>query len=203
MLTRTNTIGKTVAIGAIGGAVAGAVMIIPMMIANMQIGLPADVFPKLIGMMLGQSLQTASSVGIAMHMLSSTLIGLIFGIAVSVDKLKLDGFGKGIGFGIITGMISFAVLFLPLMMYALPPQIVLLMQVMNPDATQEMIMQKINGMLPMIINGSIISHVVYGAVLGITTTAIIRKARSYECKECQLKFGNKDEIQKHLKRHSM
>lgn len=195
------SIGKGIGVGAISGAIAGAVMIIPMMVTNMQMGLPADVSLILFGRMMGQGIATAAGTGIAIHMLASVIIGIIFGAVTSTGKLRLGNFGKGIGLGIATGMIAFAVLFLPMIMTVLPPQMIALMQMMNPDAPSAMIMQKIQAMMPMMIGSSILSHVIYGAVLGVVATAIMRKSAGYECRQCQTKFRNEKELHEHAEQH--
>ncbi len=179
MQIRKYSVRKGVIVGAISGAVAGAVMILPMMVTNMQMGLPADVFPILIGMMMGQGISTAAGAGTAIHMLASIAIGVIFGAVTSIGKLRLTGFGRGIGLGLITGIIAFAVLFLPMLMTVMPPQMISLMQMMNPSAPSSMIMQQIQAMMPMMIGSSILAHLIYGAVLGIVATVIIRRSARY------------------------
>ncbi len=202
MITKTGyTTGKSVAAGALGGAVAGAVMIIPMMIANMQIGLPADIFPVLLGRMMGQGPATAVGVGIGIHMLASTIIGVIFGAVTSTDKLRLTSFGKGIGLGIATGIIAFVILFLPMTMTVLPQQMMALMQMMNPNAPSAMVMQKLQAMMPMMIGGSILAHIIYGAVLGVVATAIIRKSAVYQCGQCHMIFRSGKEFHQHAEQY--
>ncbi len=52
-----------------------------------------------------------------------------------------------------------------------------LMQMMNPDAPKEMIMQQLQSMQPMLLVGALFSHVIYGIVLGVVTSAILRKSK--------------------------
>lgn len=195
------SVGKGIGIGAISGAIAGAVMMLPMMAFNVQMGMPPDVFPILIGRLMGQGIETAAGIGTAMHMITSVIIGVIFGAVTSTAKLRLSGFGKGTGLGVATGIIAFAVLFLPMMMTVLPPQMMALMQMMNPNATSSMVMEQIQAMMPMLIGSSIVVHAIYGAVLGSVATAIIRKSAGYECKQCHIRFGDKKEFNKHVEHH--
>jgi len=51
-----------------------------------------------------------------------------------------------------------------------------LMQMMNPEAPQEMIMTQLMNMQPMMLAGGLISHIIYGAVLGLVSSAILRKS---------------------------
>jgi len=163
--------------GAIGGLAAGIVMLIPMMLMMPMMGLPSDLFPTLIGMSMGQTQESTAMTGIVLHFVPSIIIGIIFGAVISFSKLSITSFKKGIPLGIAAGIISFAVLFLPMMMTVLPPIMLQLMQMMNPGAPQEMIMQQLQSMQPMILGGALFSHVVYGIILGAVTSAIVKKSK--------------------------
>jgi len=63
-----------------------------------------------------------------------------------------------------------------MMMTVLPPIMMQLMQMMNPEAPQEMIMTQLMNMQPMMLAGSLISHIIYGAVLGLVSSVILRKS---------------------------
>jgi len=167
---------KAIGAGAIGGIVAGIVMLVPMMGMMSMMNLPVDLFPKLIGLSMGPTMESASSFGTALHFLPSIIVGIIFGAVVSSSKLSITSFKKGIPLGIAAGIISFVVLFLPMMMTTLPPIMMQSMQMMNPDAPQEMIMTQLMNMQPMMLAGGLISHIIYGAVLGLVSSAILRKS---------------------------
>jgi TM2 domain-containing membrane protein YozV len=64
------------------------------------------------------------------------VIGVIFGLViVGVNKLKITGFVKGIGFGVATGLIAFVIIFLPIAMTVMPPKMTDLMKAMNSQMT--------------------------------------------------------------------
>lgn len=159
----------------IGGIIAGTIMIIPMMAMMSMMNLPPDLFPSVVGMTLGKPAESAAMTGMALHFVPSILVGLIFGAIISSSKFAITGFKKGILLGIIAGITSFIVLFLPLMMTVMPPVMVQLMQMMNPEVPQEMIMNQLQSMQPTLLSGSLFAHIVYGAVLGAATTAILRR----------------------------
>jgi hypothetical protein len=130
-------IGKSILLGAIGGLVGGLVMIPFMMITAMLAGMPANTMPVAMGMVFGANQNGAMTIGLAMHMLTSALIGVVFGaVTSSLSKLRITGFGKGIAEGLITGMIAFAVLFVPIGMVVMPPVLIEMMTQMNPTMTQ-------------------------------------------------------------------
>ena len=163
--------------GIVGGTIAGIVMLVPMMSMMSMMDLPADLFPILVGMSMGQTQESAAMFGMALHFIPSIVIGLIFGTAISTSKLSIIRFKKGIPLGILAGIVSFAVIFMPMMMNVLPPTMLQLMQMMNPEAPQEMIMQQLQGMQPMLLIGSLVSHIVYGIVLGSVTSAIVKRSK--------------------------
>jgi len=168
---------KAIGAGAIAGIVAGVVMLAPMMGMMSMMNLPDDLFPKLIGLSMGQTMESASLVGTALHFLPSIIIGVIFGAIVSSSKLSITSFKKGIPLGIAAGIISFIVLFLPMIMTVMPPSMMMLMQMMNPEAPQEMIMTQLMNMQPMMLAGALISHIIYGAVLGVVASAILTRTK--------------------------
>lgn len=176
------SIKKSIGAGAAGGIVAGIVMLVPMMLMMSMMNLPSDLFPKLLGLTMGLSPDSAVMAGTGLHFVASIAIGLVFGAVVSSSKLSISSFKKGIGLGIITGAISFVILFLPMMMAVLPSSMMNLMVMMNPGAPKEMIMSQLQSMQPLILSGSFISHLIYGAVLGTITSLIL--IRKISCPQC-------------------
>jgi hypothetical protein len=150
-----------------------------LMITAILAGMPPDTMPIAMGMMFGasSSKDSAIMVGFGMHMLTSILIRIIFGAVTSlVKKLMITGFRKGIIEGLITGMIAFVVLFIPISMAAMPPILMKMAVQMNPTMTEKQIMSMLQQNMPMMIGIGVLEHLVYGAVLGAVTTALVLKA---------------------------
>ena len=171
-------VSKSIVFGAIGGLVAGVVMAPFIMMTAILAGMPPDTMLVAMGLMFGSSFprDIGMMVGFGMHMLTSILIGVIFGTVTSlVKKLWITGFGKGIAEGLITGMIAFVVLFIPISMGAMPPILMNMAMQMNPGMTQQQIMGMMQQNMPMMMGIGILEHLVYGAVLGAVTTALILK----------------------------
>src|ERR687898_3481057 len=141
-------------------------------------GMPPDTMLVAMGLMFGSysSKDAAMIVGFGMHMLTSVLIGIIFGAVISlVKKFWITGFGKGIIEGLITGVIAFVVLFIPISMGAMPPILMKMAMQMNPTMTEQQIMGMMQQNMPMMMGIGILEHLVYGAILGTVTTAFILK----------------------------
>src|ERR687897_2051751 len=171
-------VSKSIVFGAIGGLVAGAVMALFIMMTAILAGMPPDTMLIAMGSMFDpfSSKDIAMLVGFGMHMLTSILIGIIFGAVTSlVKKFWITGFGKGIIEGLIAGMIAFVVLFIPISMAAMPPILMEMAMQMNPTMTEQQIMGMMQQNMPMMVGIGILEHLVYGAILGTVTTAFILK----------------------------
>jgi hypothetical protein len=202
-------VGKSVAFGAAAGFVGGLVMIPFMMLIAMMAGMPANTMPVAMGMAFGVNQNDAMMTGLGMHLLTSTLIGAIFGMVTgSVDKLKITGFRKGTGEGLITGMIAFGVLFIPISMMVMPPVLVQMMMQMNPNITQQQAMEMLQQGTSMMIGLGVLEHLVYGAVLGAVASVLVLRIRpskdqqghSYVCSSCKRSFNTAEQREEHIRR---
>jgi hypothetical protein len=209
---------KKTAIGAgiVGGIAGGAVMYGMMSTLMTQIGMGANCFAIIMGLITGQSYENALWPGITAHFLTSIAIGVAFGAVINIKKFQIRGFGKGIGLGIATGVIAYAVIFLPIAMTALPPHMMDLMKMMpmtgetgisdngmkskpmneqgmadtnsemkakspmdekmKMEEMNKMIMEETQKVLPMILVGALVSHIAFGAALGMVVTPIVKRA---------------------------
>jgi len=199
---------KSIGAGIIGGIAGGGAMYGIMSVLMSMIGMGPNCFAIIMGMITGQSYEAAIGPGIAAHFGTSIAIGAIFGVIISTPKLQITGFKKGIALGIATGIIAYAVIFLPVAMTAMPPHMMDLMKMMPmkgdmgkssmgdkaPMANQEMkgksaedekmkmeemnkmMMEESQKIMPSILGGSFVSHIVFGGVLGAVTTAIVRRS---------------------------
>jgi hypothetical protein len=167
---------KNVLFGAIGGFVGGLVMIPFMMLTAMMAGMPTNTIPVAMGLAFGANQNGAMRVALGMHILTSALIGVVFGaVTSSVSKLRITGFGKGMAECLITGLIAFAVLFVPVSMVVMPPVLIEMMVQMNPTVTQQQAMGMLQQGMPMMMGIGVLEHLVYGAALGAITSALVHK----------------------------
>ncbi|MDE1843693.1 MAG: hypothetical protein KGI10_00025 [Thaumarchaeota archaeon] len=201
---------KKVALGAgiVGGIAGGAVMYVVMSTLMTQIGLGANCFAIIMGLITGQSYENALYPGITAHFLTSIAIGVAFGAIINIKRLQIRGFGRGIGLGVATGVIAFAVIFVPIAMTVLPTHMMDLMKMMPMENTampennmqgassagsqmqgkpamdekmkmeemNNMIMEQTQKMFPMILVGAFVSHIAFGAALGLVVTPIVKRS---------------------------
>lgn len=183
MISENKTISpkKQIYAGIVGGLVGGVTMEIPMVILAMMIGMPTDSFPSLLGMLFGIKPESASLVGMVIHLLVGMTVGAIFGIIVgSSRKLAINGFKKGIALGIIPGMIAMVVIGLPVLSVFIPPVMVKMMLMMNPQVTEQIIVQQMQGLQMLMLIGTFVGHIIYGVTLGVIFTGIVKKGVKIE-----------------------
>ena len=173
--TPRNSFRVGAAYGAIGGFVAGVFMVPMLVLTAVIIGLPPSTFPTAFGLSFGATKMDneAATIGFGMHMLVSTLIGIIFGATTTqANKLRITGYKKGVAEGIITGIISFVALFVPVNVIVLQPILAQMIMLMNPMMTEQQVMIMLQQRVPIMIGMGILDHLVYGAVLGVVTTIL-------------------------------
>src|SRR5919202_992515 len=125
-------IGKGIIFGAIGGFVGGLVMYAIMSGVMEAIGMGANCFAVILALITGQPFSNSLvPIGLATHLVTSTIIGAIFGVVISsINKLGINKFARGISFGVAAGLIAFVILFLPIAIIAMPAKMMQLMQMM-------------------------------------------------------------------------
>src|SRR5215831_13665976 len=130
-------VGRGAIYGAVGGFVGGLVMYAVMSAVMLAIDMGANCFAVIIALITGQQYSNGLvPLGVSVHLITSTVIGVIFGLVIGgVNKLKITGFVKGIGFGVATGLIAFVIIFLPIAMTVMPPKMTDLMKAMNSEMT--------------------------------------------------------------------
>jgi len=140
------SISRGIIFGAIGG-LAGMIVMDIVMIAEFSImGLPVDTYLDLIGSVLGGGVP----LGAILHLLLSSLLGIIFSTAVlTVNVLRISTVRKGAGLGVLAGIVTIPFGCIP---FAIITDV--------PIAT--------------LVGFSALPHLVYGAVLGIVVSCGLR-----------------------------
>lgn len=165
---------RTTYSGIIGGLAGGLTMEIPMIVLAILMGMPADSFVSLLGMLLGATPDHASIDGMIIHLFVGMSIGAIFGIIVnSSKKLKLSGFKKGISLGIISGLIAMLIIGVPVLFVFMPPLMTNMM--LAQQIPENVIKEQLQGLQMLMLIGSLVGHLIYGLTLGIFATAILKK----------------------------
>jgi hypothetical protein len=99
----TVTLTKGIVIGVIGSLAGTIAMDLVMVGEFSMMGLPADTYLALIGSVMGGGVP----LGVVLHLLLGSLLGLAFSAAVlKVGALHIDSVRKGVGLGILAGLVT-------------------------------------------------------------------------------------------------
>jgi hypothetical protein len=128
-------------------------------------GSPPGTFFAVIGVSLGISDPIAAQyVGFLLHVLTGTAAGNVFGqISLFWSKIAPYNSKEGIVKGIIVGMTLWIVLFVPLATFVIQPRLDSFAS-SAPNQYIYNIAGHFKGLYPVIIAGSLVFHVIYGAL---------------------------------------
>ena len=84
--------------------------------------LETGTFYSVIGLTVGAGLPAAVYVGLVLHILTGTVIGLLFGyITTVVRPFNISSLPKVLGLAMLTGLVLWIVLFVPITVFAVQP----------------------------------------------------------------------------------
>jgi hypothetical protein len=138
-----------------------------LVIVDIASGTPPGTFFAVIGLSLGfNDPFSAQFIGLGLHILTGTVAGNIFGqIALFWQKLIPYDIKRGVSLGLIVGVTLWAVLFLPLTTFVIQPNLDAFLT-SAPNAYVNNIANYFAGLYPLIVGGSLLFHLIYGAILG-------------------------------------
>lgn len=137
--------------------------------------MPPGALYKTIGMALGQGPATDIYVGFAMHMITATVIGITYMIVSDrVRPLYIKSVFKGLATGPITGVVVWAMLFLPLHFVVIQPMLAATAQGADEFVTAGQLSELSDAQIASrllefsdsILVGSLALHILFGCVLG-------------------------------------
>ncbi|AIF83118.1 hypothetical protein NTE_01045 [Candidatus Nitrososphaera evergladensis SR1] len=162
--------------GTAAGFFAAAILVSLIIGGDALLGLPLGTFYSIIGIAMGGlDVPVAIFFGTVLHLIMGTLIGAVFGyITTVVGPFNITSMAKGTGVGILAGFIAFSVLFVPLTRFEVEPSLVkVLASIYPPGTSAEVLQNKAIDVMSSVLAGSILLHVVYGAIMGSTTALLL------------------------------
>lgn len=189
--------------------------------AMMMMGMP----PLMIFMVMGAAFGGNAGTGIVLHFLTGIIFGAIFGLGVTfLPRFFPTSVRKSAGLGTLYGLVVYGVFFLPIAMLAFAPAMVNLLAMniamMNPGMTHAadltMAQSQAQGLMPSVLGIAFLSHLLFGAVVGLSTYLLVRPALDLEqhaadhakghpegqgglaCEACQVNFRSKEELVAHV-----
>jgi uncharacterized membrane protein YagU involved in acid resistance len=132
-----------------------------------ELNLPPGTFYKMIGITFGISPLYAVYVGFLLHMITGVIIGIIYStLSENVKKLNITSVYKGLGTGILTGVVVWGILFLPLNYGVMQPTLNNMVDTLNPTSSEYLMAKQLLELSGVIILGSLVLHMVFGGVMG-------------------------------------
>jgi hypothetical protein len=132
-----------------------------------ELNLPPGTFYKMIGIAIGVSSLYAVYVGFLLHMITGVIIGIIYStLSENVKKLNITSVYKGLGTGILTGVVVWAILFVPLNYGIMQPTLNNIINTSNPISSEYLMAIQLLEFSGLIILGSLVLHIVFGRVMG-------------------------------------
>jgi hypothetical protein len=145
--------------GAIAGHIAAWSIFGLILLVDGYMFLPTGTFYSVIGVAMGLSGPSAMWLGVVLHMVTGTVIGAIFGCITSgVKVLRIRSPQKALALAVITGIVTWAIVFMPITLFAVEPSLGSIVEILGQPVLVET--------YPLIIAGSIGMHIIYGGMLG-------------------------------------
>lgn len=132
-----------------------------------ELNLPPGTFYKMIGIAFGVDSSYAVYIGFLLHMITGVIIGIVYStLSENIKKLYITSVYKGLGTGILTGVVVWAILFLPLNYGIMQPTLDNMVNTLNPTSSEYLMAKQLLELSNVIIFGSLVIHVVFGGVMG-------------------------------------
>lgn len=142
-------------------------------------GLPVGTFYYVVAVAIVGIYESQAAIyfGIAMHLLTGTAIGAIFGyLSAAIGPFNITSAAKGTGVGILAGFISFSLLFIPITRFEVEPVLTgILFQagVLSSDDSPAIMESRTTDIISSVLAFSIVFHVIYGAIMGFVTAILL------------------------------
>ena len=148
-----------------------------LVIVDIISGTPAGTFFAVIGISLGFSDPvSAQYVGFVLHVITGMVAGNVFGqISLFWSKVAPYNSKEGVVKGMIVGMVLWAVLFVPLATFGIQPRLDSF-TFSAPNQYIYNIVSHFQGLYPVIIGGSLVFHLLYGAFAGFISGRMVEIA---------------------------
>ena len=145
-----------------------------LVIVDIISGTPAGTFFAVIGVSLGfDDPASAQYIGFALHIMTGIAAGNIFGqISLFWSKIAPYNSREGVVKGMVVGIALWTVLFVPLATFAIQPRLDSFAY-SAPNQYIYNIASHFKGLYAVVIGGSLVFHLIYGALIGFISGRMI------------------------------
>jgi hypothetical protein len=156
--------------GIVCGLVAAWAIFGMILAVGAQLGLPPGTFYQMVGVSLGINAEwPAIYAGFVLHMITGAIIGIVYMIVSDrVRQLRTDSSTfKAFVTGVTTGIVVWAVLFIPLHSFVIEPTLQNMLLTSPAGSPMHLSAERLIQMSDSILYGALAIHFVFGAVLGL------------------------------------
>lgn len=134
---------------------------------DQEMGLQPGALFQMVGLAFGIDPSNAVYIGFLLYMITAVIIGIIYsGISKRIKVLYINSVLKGVGTGILAGIIVWGVLFLPINYVIMLPTLQKMVVESNTSSSQYAMANKLIELSNTIFWGSLALHIVFGGVMG-------------------------------------
>ena len=171
---------RMIKVGALAGFTASLLVSLLIGLSELVMGLPSGMYFSVLGTVIGITTLGTAEYGIYLgwiaHLLTGSAIGAIFGaMMVMLPVCDVKNKAQTIVYGLLAGFLAFIVLFNPISRLGIEPGLVETLTVVMSDYSSVLIKNTVNEIMSTLLAGSIIMHLVYGAILGIAVHLLGRR----------------------------
>jgi hypothetical protein len=141
-----------------------------------QLGVPPGTFYKTVGIIFGVDSAYAMYVGFILFMVTAVIISIIYNyMSKRIRIFNISSMPKGIGTGILAGVIVWGVLFLPTHYYVIQPALSGIAAGLNLNAgnLDPSVAEQLLELSNTIVIGSFALHMLFGGVMGFCSRLAI------------------------------
>ena len=134
---------------------------------DQEMGLQPGSLFHMVGIAFGADSTYAVYVGFLLYMITAVIIGIIYsGISKRIKVFYINSLIKGIGTGILAGIVVWVVLFLPINYVIMQPTLQKMLIKSDPSSSQFAMAERLIELSNTIFWGSLSLHIVFGGVMG-------------------------------------
>lgn len=149
------------------GLVAGFALFSSFMGIDSHLNLPPGTFYEMVGTVVGLSDFAAIAFGFFAHMSTAALIGVVFCVVSTTHRaLRIITVPKGVLAGGVTGLVVFAIFFMPIHTQVMVPTIDSQLQSSQIDEIKKSSLTNLLEKRDQILAGSLLLHLLFGVVMG-------------------------------------
>ena len=143
---------------------------------DIEMGLPPGAWFQMVGIAFGIDPSYAVYIGFGLYMITAVIIGVAYStISKRVKLLYINSLLKGVGTGILAGIVVWSVLFLPINYILMQPVLQKIISETNPVSSQYGVAKNLIQLSDTILWGSVALHIVFGGVMGFCARLAIAK----------------------------